>query len=166
MRLNFRESPFYEVERALTHVEQTRGMDLIPTALLSALLYSFKTNHSHLVAGETSRGGFEFKIKLLPEIAARFSKDNAAHKEWKIMVFGAHEPVSSYVKLDIAFPNQTEMRVNGMEVRTNFRGLKNRVGSTRPADVTDLVRKIPNYENSVTATYPLQHKVKRTTIDE
>ena len=75
-------------------------------------------------------------------------------------MFCAVEPVSTFVRSDIAFPNQIEMRVNGTGVGSNLRGLKNRPGSTRPADITDLLRKTQNYENSLTVGYALTHKVR------
>ena len=75
------------------------------------------------------------------------------------MLYCAADPVSPFVKADIAFPNQVEIKVNGTEVRANLRGLKNRPGSTRPADITDFVRKNPNYENSMNIIYALTNKV-------
>ena len=77
------------------------------------------------------------------------------------MIFCATEPLSHFAKVDIAFPSQIEIKVNGAEVRANLRGLKNRPGSTGPADITDLIRKTPNYENSITVTYALTNKVSK-----
>ncbi|KAI4142195.1 MAG: hypothetical protein LQ340_007418, partial [Diploschistes diacapsis] len=132
-RLNFKESPFYDVEQPLTRAEMTKAAD-------------------------SSRGNIELKIKLPPEVALRFTKDNPVREQSRIMVFCAAEPVSTFVKLDVSFPNQVELRVNGTEVRANLRGLKNRPGSTRPADITDLIRKSASYENSLVITYALTNK--------
>ncbi|KAL8710487.1 MAG: hypothetical protein Q9220_004919 [cf. Caloplaca sp. 1 TL-2023] len=60
------------------------------------------------------------------------------------------------------------------EVKTNLRGLKNKPGSTRPADITHLLRKRANYENSLSLTYALTHKkfflvvnlVRRHSVEE
>jgi hypothetical protein len=61
--------------------------------------------------------------------------------------------------LDIAFPSQIEVRVNGEEVKANYKGLKNKPGSTRPVDITNLTRITPaNYRNSLTVTYALTQK--------
>lgn len=76
------------------------------------------------------------------------------------MIFCASEPVSQYSKLDVAFPHQVEIKVNMDEVKANLRGLKNKPGSTRPADITTLLRKRANYENSMSLTYALTHKVR------
>lgn len=51
------------------------------------------------------------------------------------------------------------MRINGDEVKANYKGLKNKPGSTRPADITDFVRLSPaNYRNNLVVTYALTHK--------
>lgn len=60
---------------------------------------------------------------------------------------------------DIAFPSQLEVKVNDSEVRANFKGLKNKVGSTRPADITAFITKQPSHTNRVLTTYALTQKV-------
>lgn len=78
----------------------------------------------------------------------------------RVMIYCAAETgLSPYTKADIAFPHQVEIKVNMDEIKANLRGLKNKPGSTRPADITSLVRKRANYENSVVMTYALTHKV-------
>lgn len=60
---------------------------------------------------------------------------------------------------DICFPYQSELKVNGGEVKANLRGLKNKPGSTRPVDITDLLRFKPaTYANNVEFTYALTTK--------
>ncbi|TAQ89818.1 hypothetical protein B7494_g1853 [Chlorociboria aeruginascens] len=74
----------------------------------------------------------------------------------KIMVFGSCE---GHGPQDIAFPHQSEIKVNGGEVKANLRGLKNKPGSTRPVDITKELRlKIPAYSNNVEMTYALTSK--------
>ncbi|KAL1608383.1 E3 SUMO-protein ligase pli1 [Paraconiothyrium brasiliense] len=52
-----------------------------------------------------------------------------------------------------------KVRVNQDEVKANYKGLKNKPGSTRPADITDLLRITPaNYRNSIGITYALTQK--------
>ena len=61
--------------------------------------------------------------------------------------------------MDITFPSQIEVRINQDEVKANYKGLKNKPGSTRPADITDLLRTSPaNYRNHVSITYALTQK--------
>ncbi len=74
------------------------------------------------------------------------------------MIYCASDPLSPFSKADIAFPYQVEIKVNMDEVKANLRGLKNKPGSTRPADITDLLRKRAGYENTMTVTYALTHK--------
>ncbi len=77
------------------------------------------------------------------------------------MLFGAADSagLNPYYKNDIAFPHQVELKVNLDEVKANLRGLKNKPGTTRPADITDFLRKTPKYENEIRLTYALTHKV-------
>lgn len=76
------------------------------------------------------------------------------------MVFCAAEAMTSpFQKVDIAFPYQVEIRVNQDEVKANLRGLKNKPGTTRPADITNFLRKRAGYENHLQVTYALTAKV-------
>ena len=77
----------------------------------------------------------------------------------RAMIYCASEPVSLFSTVDICFPHQVEIKVNMDEVKANLRGLKNKPGSTRPADVTQLLRKRAGYENSIIVTYALTVKV-------
>jgi E3 SUMO-protein ligase PIAS1 len=71
----------------------------------------------------------------------------------------AEQPLTAYTRLDIAFPSQIEVRVNNDEVKANYKGLKNKPGSTRPVDITSLVRTTPpNYRNQIHITYALTQK--------
>lgn len=60
---------------------------------------------------------------------------------------------------DVAFPHQSELRVNGDEIKANLRGLKNKPGSTRPVDITSALRLRSNYMNNIEFTYALTNKV-------
>lgn len=75
------------------------------------------------------------------------------------MIYCASDPIPPYSKAEISFPYQVEIKVNQDEVKANLRGLKNKPGSTRPADITNLLRKRAGYENSMTVIYALTTKV-------
>lgn len=77
-------------------------------------------------------------------------------KSMRVMIFCAAE--ASGVQ-DIAFPHQSEIKVNGGEIKANLRGLKNKPGTTRPVDITNFLRLRPNYTNNVEFTYALTSKV-------
>ncbi|KAI0603404.1 PINIT domain-containing protein [Biscogniauxia sp. FL1348] len=80
----------------------------------------------------------------------------ALDKSLRIMVLcaGDNEGVQ-----DIAFPYQSEIKVNGGDVKANLRGLKGKPGSTRPVDITDTLRlKQFNYTNNVEFIYALTQK--------
>lgn len=85
----------------------------------------------------------------------------AIDKSFRVMLFCAAE--NSGVQ-DIAFPHQSEFKVNGGEIKANLRGLKGKPGTTRPVDITDSLRLKPaNYNNTVEFTYALTDKVKKNT---
>ncbi|KAK2628582.1 hypothetical protein QTJ16_001685 [Diplocarpon rosae] len=82
-------------------------------------------------------------------ILSRVSTDN----NLRVMVFCAGD---SSGRQDISFPHQSEIKVNGGEIKANLRGLKNKPGSTRPVDITnDLRLNLNAYSNSVEMTYAL-----------
>ncbi|KAK4569999.1 E3 SUMO-protein ligase pli1 [Recurvomyces mirabilis] len=68
------------------------------------------------------------------------------------------QSVYSNHPIDIAFPNQIEVKVNDDDVKANYKGLKNKPGSTKPADLTPKVRTKANYPNQITITYALTTK--------
>ena len=81
----------------------------------------------------------------------------ATDANMRVMVFCAAGTTSPQ---EIVFPHQSELKVNAGEVKANLRGLKNKPGSTRPVDITDLLRlKPPQYANNVDFTYALTQKV-------
>ena len=71
----------------------------------------------------------------------------------------ADSGLKQYTKSDIAFPHQVELKANLDEVKANLRGLKNKPGTTQPADVTNYLRKKANYPNNIVMTYALTQKV-------
>lgn len=60
-----------------------------------------------------------------------------------------------YSTIDVEFPNQLEVKINNDDVKANFKGLKGKPGTTKPADITDKIRKIPGYQNPLRITYAL-----------
>ena len=76
-----------------------------------------------------------------------------------IMVYCALESSAPVNKSHITFPHQIEIKINGDEVKANLRGLKNKPGSTRPADITKLLRVKAGYENTMLITWALTTKV-------
>ncbi|KAH8158544.1 hypothetical protein CIB48_g9707 [Xylaria polymorpha] len=83
----------------------------------------------------------------------------ANDKSYRVMLFCAADNASLQ---DIVFPHQSEIKVNGGEIRANLRGLKGKPGTTRPVDITDSLRlKPPNYNNNIEFTYALTSKVKK-----
>ncbi|KAK3356979.1 PINIT domain-containing protein [Lasiosphaeria hispida] len=89
-------------------------------------------------------------------LSAQDIEQCVADKTMRVMVFCASGNTGVQ---DIAFPHQSEMKVNTAEVKANLRGLKNKPGSTRPVDITDYLRMKPsNYANKIDFTYALTSK--------
>ncbi|QLI68745.1 E3 SUMO-protein ligase pli1 [Metarhizium brunneum] len=77
-------------------------------------------------------------------------------ESYRVMIFCAGD---IYGVQNVAFPHQSELKVNNQEIKANLRGLKNKPGSTRPVDITAALRlKLPLYINNVEFTYALTNK--------
>ncbi|THZ09346.1 hypothetical protein D6C93_00095 [Aureobasidium pullulans] len=126
--VKFRSSPFYEIKEAIT-----------PTRDLSEMPHNRHSLH------ET--------VKLSEPTCAAIKADPTL----RIMLYcAATSALGPYAfNIDIAFPSQIEVKVNGDEVRKSFKGLKNKPGTTKPVDITDLIRKAPGYQNDILVTYAL-----------
>ncbi|USP78704.1 uncharacterized protein yc1106_05978 [Curvularia clavata] len=130
----FKDSPFFEIrELVLTNM----SLEASPTHR-ATLARNFTLN-------ETQTG----RLKSDPSL--------------RLLLFSALEqPLAPYSRLDIAFPSQIEVKVNDEEVKANYKGLKNKPGSTRPADITSFVRtKVANQRNSLLITYALTQKASQ-----
>ncbi|KAF2733489.1 E3 SUMO-protein ligase PIAS1 [Polyplosphaeria fusca] len=146
VRLIFKDSPFFEVRE---HLLQNITLDVSP---------SHRQNVSRA-------------LQLTSDLCLRMKNDPTL----RLFLFSsAEDGLGPYARHDISFPSQIEVKVNGDEVRANFKGLKNKPGSTRPADLTDLVRKTAQYRNTIQITYALTQKkfslhlflVKKLSVDE
>ncbi|KAI0512689.1 PINIT domain-containing protein [Xylaria bambusicola] len=83
----------------------------------------------------------------------------SSDKSYRVMVFCAGDRDNVQ---DIAFPHQSEFKVNGGDIKANLRGLKGKPGTTRPVDVTSALRLKPaTYNNTIEFTYALTNKVKK-----
>ncbi|OQD86271.1 hypothetical protein PENANT_c008G08484 [Penicillium antarcticum] len=129
-RLEFKESPFFTILEALTPVVECK-------------------------IREQTRDSVELKVMLSQRTAQKLQMDTNA----RVMVYcAADSGLTQYTKSDIAFPHQVELKANLDEVKANLRGLKNRPGTTQPADVTNYIRKKPDYPNNIVMTYALTQK--------
>jgi E3 SUMO-protein ligase PIAS1 len=128
--VRFGNSPFYQILRPLSQQQE-------------------------LKARETTRDAARVSVVLPQDVADQIQKNT----RYRVMVFCTSDP-ASYKASDIAFPHQVELKCNGEDVKANLRGLKNKPGSTRPADITHLLRKKQlGYRNEVEMVYALTNKV-------
>ena len=107
---------------------------------------------------ETTRDTVEATISLRHHVAEMLSEDPAT----RAMIYCAADAMSPFSRVDIEFPHQLEIKVNQDEVKANFRGLKNKPGTTRPADITAMLRPKTGYNNHMVVTYALTKKVSLT----
>ncbi|GKZ27138.1 SUMO ligase siz1 [Aspergillus brasiliensis] len=137
-RLTFKDSPFYTVLEPLTSASECK-------------------------VREQTRDSVELKVVLTPTVAARLQADS----NLRVMVYCAADTgLNQYTKSDIAFPHQVELKANLDEVKANLRGLKNKPGTTRPADVTQYIRKKPGYPNNIVRFFVLVNLVQRHPVEE
>ena len=125
--------------------------------MLSSVVHQFLTymiNHK-VPARDQTRDTVDLVINLRADIAERLSNDRLT----RAMIYSASEPMSPFSKVEIEFPYQLEVRINQDEVQANFRGLKNKPGTTRPVDITTMLRPKPGYDNHMVVTYALTKKV-------
>lgn len=114
-----------------------------------------------LLPREKTRDTARINIQFDDNLARRLQTDS----NLRVLVFCALETYdSSWKPADIAFPQHSELRVNSTEIKANLKGLKNKPGSTRPADITDAIRKKPNFPNSIELVYALTAKVRLVPI--
>jgi E3 SUMO-protein ligase PIAS1 len=129
-RITFKDSPFYTILEQLTPTVECK-------------------------IREQTRDNVELKVVLTPTVASRLQAD----PNLRVMIYcAADSGLNQYTKSDIAFPHQVELKANLDEVKANLKGLKNKPGTTRPADVTNYIRKKPGYPNHIVMTYALTQK--------
>ncbi|EME43250.1 hypothetical protein DOTSEDRAFT_45227 [Dothistroma septosporum NZE10] len=126
----FRSSPFYEVQETIMGYTELHEMP----------------QNRHTVRQD---------LRLTADQVARLKSDPS----FRIMLYcGLSSGMNQWTTVDVAFPNQLEVKINDDDVRANFKGLKNKPGSTKPADITDKVRKNAGYPNRLAITYALTTK--------
>lgn len=126
----FKDSPFFTVLSALTPVVECK-------------------------IREQTRDSVEMRVNLSSSTAAELQTDPTL----RVMVYcAADSGLKQFTKSDIAFPHQVELKANLDEVKANLRGLKNKPGTTQPADITNYLRKKANYTNNIIMTYALTQK--------
>lgn len=143
----FKESPFFEIREMLLNNITLDSKHPRPHAPSPSLTHIASPSHRQTV---------NKNLTLNDAQCGRLRSDPTL----RILLFCAlDQPLAPYTRMDIAFPSQIEVRVNQDEVKANYKGLKNKPGSTRPADITSLLRTAPaNYRNSISITYALTQK--------
>ena len=101
-----------------------------------------------------NRHSVKATLTLRPEVGTQFRTDDL-----KILLYcGASQSMSGYSQADVAFPNQIEIKINDADIKSNFKGMKNKRGTTKPADLTSYTKKYGGHQNQITVTYALTTK--------
>jgi E3 SUMO-protein ligase PIAS1 len=130
-RLVFADSPFYRIVKQLTDPVECK-------------------------ARETTRDTARVTLVLPRDLAYTLQQDETQ----RVMIFCTAETIAGSNKSDISFPHQVELKCNEQEIKANLRGIKNKPGSTRPVDITSLLRKkAPEFKNVIEMVYALTTKV-------
>lgn len=96
-------------------------------------------------------------VVIKPDVAQQFRSGESGNL--KVLLYcGLSHSMNAYSQVDVAFPNQIEVKVNDQDVKHNFKGLKNKSGSTKPADITSFLRKFGGQDNTIQITYALTTK--------
>ncbi|WPH02064.1 Hypothetical protein R9X50_00491900 [Acrodontium crateriforme] len=126
----FKSSPFYEVLETVLPLQDLAEMP-------------------------QNRNTVRTQLRLSEAVTQQLKSD----KSLRLLVYcGLTQGMAPYSPVDVAFPNQLEVKINDDDVKHNFKGLKNKVGTTKPADITDKCRLIANYSNQIAVTYALTTK--------
>ena len=128
---------------------------MFPTLSFSVLGFLTSVINHKVPARDQTRDTVELTINLPADIAEQLSADRSI----RAMIYSASDPLSPFAKVEIEFPYQLEIKINQDEVQANFRGLKNKPGTTRPVDITAMLRPKPGYDNHMVVTYALTKKV-------
>jgi len=130
--VTFKKSPFYDLQRMLGHTK----LQMCPSHRTSVSL--------------------NFQIQS--------HEADQLRTQGCILLFAAEAPssASGHDNVDIVFPQQIEIKVNGNEVKGNTRGVKGKKGSTKPLDITQFVRSHPkDRKNNISIQYALTTKVTK-----
>ncbi|PNS18623.1 hypothetical protein CAC42_5162 [Sphaceloma murrayae] len=128
-RLAFRQSPFYHIQEAITPVQDLAEMP----------------HNRHQIT---------YPIALSEHVTQRLREN----PDLRVMLYCTASTLMSYEHCDISFPSQLDVRINSDEVKHNYKGLKNKPGTTKPVDLTRYLRKQPKYPNQMQINYALTSK--------
>lgn len=122
--LNFRESPFYRLKRLVN-------------------------GSPRMATKNTGRGVCSFKFTFTEQEEAILGSG----PEFKLFLFsGVYNSLGSRGDVPIQFPHPNEIRFNDTLIKDNVRGLKNKVGTAKPANLTPYLRQRP-MENNLQLVY-------------
>ncbi len=107
---------------------------------------------------EASKDQLHLKITIKNDVARQLQEPSI-----KAMIYCTSDtvrPVFPFSKVDVTFPKHVDMKVNGEEVKADWRGVNGKIGSTRPADITNLLITRLDYQNSMTIKFPPSIRVR------
>ncbi|KAI9824814.1 MAG: SUMO ligase siz1 [Phylliscum demangeonii] len=104
----------------------------------------------HCTGGSHPRHASATLFRLRKDVIDRLNADASL----KVMLYGTVEGGSArFGTINISFPPLTELKINGDDVKANFKGAKSTPGSTPPADITKHLRRLESFENVISLSY-------------
>lgn len=97
-------------------------------------------------------------VNILIDLDHKHVERLRADSTMRVLLYCSNDDMSQLQasRAHVAFPQQIEVKVNGTVFTANFKGLKNKPGSTKPADITPYLKKSqPHQNNTVSVTYAL-----------
>lgn len=146
----FKNTPFYTIETRIGPLHTCPGKPL------SCRVQNPMITNTNLLVMNNHRNSITINLKASEhaDLSRCLTQPNT-----KLMVFCGSDSIGPQ---DVQFPHQSEIKVNGEDIKHNLRGLKNKPGSTHPVDITGFLRlKQANYGNTIEFTYALTNKVTR-----
>lgn len=151
-QLNFTTSPFYHVEAQITPTQECQRK-------ISSKSKRRSQTYSKALAMPNHRHTISISLRLSDKPLLQRCVDDASYR---VMLFCAGSDPNGIQH--VAFPPQTEIKVNGGELKANTRGLKGKPGTTKPVDITSALRLKSTYQNNIDFTFALTKHVSRGVV--
>lgn len=109
--IRFKPSPFYNLKRLIGNT--TAAQNLVNVRGVATISFKFSAEEAKMVRENS-------KIKLF-------------------FFCGVNEPLTTHTEVSLQFPYPNEIKFNGNLIKDNVRGLKNKIGTAKPADLTPYI---------------------------
>lgn len=159
LKFVFKPSPFYTVVQSLSSIVVAPGKDIIRSCLdLGHLGRPLRQLLTLFIVAVQTRSTLTTTFAFSEQQVQDFANDS---QQYKVLLFCAvYDSNSAFIENDVAFPQQCEIKIGSTVVSANTRGLRNRPGTTRPADLTKYLDTRTTLPQTLSFTYALTKQVR------